>query len=86
MTATLPVQALDRLTLEYHIDIAIGAAVLAQSLKDSGTTKKLAVLVTKDSVHPSTIDELKVWPFSETSRCACVLTLSTEPLRLCHPG
>lgn len=42
------------------VDNSVGAAVLAHSLKDNGTTKKLAVLVTFESVHPSTVDELKV--------------------------
>ena len=37
-----------------------GAAVLAQSLRDAGTTKKLAVLVTLDSLLYDTITELKV--------------------------
>ena len=34
--------------------------VLAHSLKDNGTRKELAVLVTLDSVSASSIDELKV--------------------------
>lgn len=34
--------------------------VLARSLKDKGTKKQLAVLVTLDSIASSTIDELKV--------------------------
>ena len=37
-----------------------GAAVLAHSLRDCGTSKKLAVLVTPDTLRPSTIDELRV--------------------------
>lgn len=37
-----------------------GAAVLAHSLRDAGTTKKLAVLVTLDSLLYDTIVELKV--------------------------
>ncbi|KAI9824161.1 MAG: hypothetical protein M1819_000924 [Sarea resinae] len=36
-----------------------GATVLAHSLRDNGTTKKLAVLVTPDSLQPSTLDQLK---------------------------
>ena len=34
--------------------------VLAHSLRDNGTKKELAVLVTLDSLHRTTIDELKV--------------------------
>ncbi|PNS16017.1 Glycogenin-1 [Sphaceloma murrayae] len=36
-----------------------GAAVLAHSLRDSGTTKKLAVLVTLQSLRADTIEELR---------------------------
>ncbi|THV96356.1 nucleotide-diphospho-sugar transferase [Aureobasidium pullulans] len=36
-----------------------GAAVLAHSLRDNGTKKKLAVLVTPDSLRASTLTELK---------------------------
>ncbi|KAL9119574.1 MAG: hypothetical protein Q9187_003871 [Circinaria calcarea] len=36
-----------------------GALVLARSLRDNGTRKQLAVLVTLDSLQPSTIDELR---------------------------
>lgn len=34
--------------------------VLARSLRDSGTKKQLAVLVTMNALQVSTIDELKV--------------------------
>jgi len=34
--------------------------VLAHSLKDAGTTKKVVVLVTPDTVSTSVIDKLKV--------------------------
>ena len=37
-----------------------GALVLAHSLRDNGTRKQLAALVTLDTIQPSTIDELKV--------------------------
>ena len=37
-----------------------GAMVLAHSLRDNGTSKQLAVLVTMNSLSASTIDELKV--------------------------
>lgn len=37
-----------------------GVMVLGHSLKDNGTRKELAVLVTLDSLQASTIDELKV--------------------------
>jgi glycogenin glucosyltransferase len=33
--------------------------VLAHSLRDAGTTKKLAILVTEDSVSREVIDQLK---------------------------
>ena len=39
---------------------AIGALVLAHSLRDARTTKKLAVLVTLDSVSAESITQLKV--------------------------
>lgn len=37
-----------------------GAMVLAHSLRDNGTKKRLAVLVTLDSLDLTTIEELKV--------------------------
>jgi glycogenin glucosyltransferase len=37
-----------------------GAMVLAHSLRDTGTTKSLAALVTVDVLSPDVIDELKV--------------------------
>ena len=37
-----------------------GAMVLAHSLRDSGTKKRLVVLVTLDSLDDTTIEELKV--------------------------
>lgn len=37
-----------------------GAAVLAHSLRDAGTTKKLAVLVTLETLRGETIEKLKV--------------------------
>lgn len=40
--------------------LCIGALVLAHSLRDAGTTKKLAVLVTLDSVSAEVITQLKV--------------------------
>lgn len=41
-------------------DYLPGAMVLAHSLRDHGTKKQLAVLVTLDSLQASTIDELQV--------------------------
>lgn len=38
--------------------------MLAHSLRDAGTTKKLAVLVTLDSVSVDAMVELQVFPFS----------------------
>lgn len=43
-----------------YLTRTVGAAVLAHSLRDSGTTKKLAVLVTPDSLLYNTITQLKV--------------------------
>ena len=62
-----------------------GAAVLAQSLRDCGTSKKLAVLVTPDTLRPSTIDELRVSSSKKMIALSrCVLTSALpEPLRLC---
>jgi glycogenin glucosyltransferase len=37
-----------------------GAAVLAKSLRDTGTTKKLAVLIDQERLRPSTVAELQV--------------------------
>ncbi|EMD90264.1 glycosyltransferase family 8 protein [Bipolaris maydis ATCC 48331] len=37
-----------------------GAAVLAHSLRDAGTTKKLAVLITPETLSDETVEELKV--------------------------
>ena len=48
--------------------------VLAHSLKDNGTKRKLAVLVTLDTLAASTIEELKVrsdtfpWKTSNSDR------------------
>ena len=39
-----------------------GAMVLAHSLRDNGTKKPLAILVTLDSLSASTLEELKVRP------------------------
>lgn len=36
--------------------------VLAHSLRDNGTKKQLAILVTLDSLSASTLEELKVYP------------------------
>ena len=36
-----------------------GAAVLAQSLRDTGSTKRLACLITQESLRASTISELQ---------------------------
>jgi hypothetical protein len=43
--------------------LCIGAQVLAASLRDGGTTKRLAVIVPEDEVHrllPETITQLEV--------------------------
>lgn len=45
-----------------HAHTIPGAMVLAYSLRDNGTKKKLAVLVTLNCLQASTITELKVIP------------------------
>lgn len=37
-----------------------GAAVLAKSLRDGGSTKKLACMIVQETLRPSTITELQV--------------------------
>ena len=44
-------------------DDKTGAMVLAHSLRDNGTTKKLAALITADSLSDSTVRELQVCSF-----------------------
>jgi hypothetical protein len=46
--------------LRAYLTSPAGAAVLAHSLRDAGTKKRLAVLVTLDSVSADAITELKV--------------------------
>jgi len=41
-------------------NILPGAAVLAHSLRDAGTTKKLAAMITLDTLSADTVTELKV--------------------------
>jgi len=41
--------------------------VLAHSLIDNGTTRKLAVLVTEDTVSPEAISQLQVRSYSSLS-------------------
>ena len=50
----------------------VGAMVLAHSLKDNGTRKQLAVLVTLDTLATSTIEELKVWSSNKVWRVSDV--------------
>lgn len=40
--------------------LVLGALVLAHSLRDAGTSRQLAVLVTLDTVSAEVITELKV--------------------------
>jgi hypothetical protein len=40
-----------------------GAAVLAHSLRDGGTKKKIAALITLDTLSPEAVTELKVKKF-----------------------
>lgn len=44
----------------YLTDTMPGAMVLAHSLRDNGTIKSLAVLVTMETLEATTIEELKV--------------------------
>ena len=46
--------------LEVCAKLFLGAMVLGHSLKDHGTKKQLAALVTLDSLKASTVDELRV--------------------------
>ena len=46
-----------------------GAIVLARSLRDNGTKKQLAALVTVDHLEPAAITELKVRTFVEVTTC-----------------
>ena len=41
-------------------NILTGAAVLAHSLRDAGTTKKLAAMITLDTLSADTVTELNV--------------------------
>ena len=43
-----------------NINILVGAAVLAHSLRDAGTTKKLAAMITLDTLSADTVTVLKV--------------------------
>ncbi len=47
--------------MSLHLTYTIpGAMVLAHSLRDNGTKKPLAVLVTMETLEATTIEELKV--------------------------
>lgn len=65
--------------------VHIGALVLAHSLRDGGATRKLAVLVTADTVSEDTISDLKVSSSREWSKSArwqmlnTILTLLSRP-------
>lgn len=54
--------------------------MLAHSLRDAGTTKKLAVMVTLDSVSAEVVEQLKVHcgppPAGQRLRGTCVLILT----------
>ena len=47
-------------TIKFSDVLYIGAVVLAHSLRDNGTKKQLAALVTLDTLQTSTLNELKV--------------------------
>lgn len=62
--------------------------MLAHSLRDAGTTKKLAVLVTLDSVSADVITQLKVsflGRHSHASYASRSLTVAPGRIRLCDP-
>lgn len=65
-----------------------GAAVLAHSLRDCGTKKKLAVLVTPDTLRPSTLDELRVRTESDNTIVVFVLMLVSRrtSTTMCYPS
>jgi hypothetical protein len=53
----------DKLTIGIELTWVLGAQVLAASLRDGGTSKKLAVIVPSDEAHrllPQTISQLEV--------------------------
>jgi hypothetical protein len=55
-----PVRTFHARTTRLLLNGCIGALVLAHSLRDAGTTKKLAVLVTLDTLSAKTLFELQV--------------------------
>jgi hypothetical protein len=59
-TRMLRVSCTRRLVSAQRSNQETGAAVLAHSLRDSGTKKKLAVLITPDTLRSATVTELKV--------------------------
>lgn len=58
--AQLPYSQAVRARSDQLLTLGTGALVLAHSLRDAGTSKKLAVLVTLDSVSAEVITQLKV--------------------------
>lgn len=47
--------------MDLHLaHVSLGAMVLAHSLRDNGTKKRLAILVTMEDIEVATIEELKV--------------------------
>lgn len=58
--AQLPYSQAVRACSDQLLTLRTGALVLAHSLRDAGTSKKLAVLVTLDSVSAEVITQLKV--------------------------
>lgn len=65
--------------LNANEDSHVGAMVLAHSLRDNGTQKQLAALVTLDSISASTIETLKV----ESTDGRAARFSNAEALRLC---
>lgn len=53
-------EALRKLSRSILLTVTSGAAVLAHSLRDGGSKKKLACLITLDTLSADSISELKV--------------------------
>ena len=65
-------------------DVSTGAAVLAHSLRDAGTSKKLAVLVTLDTLSAATIGELKARSHSSKMSQKQCSSGRAGTIRPCH--
>ena len=62
-----------------------GAAVLAKSLRDEGTQKKLACMVVQENLRPTTITELQVREL-ETRLTPCITdTFQSRFMTMSYP-